>query len=119
VSGYGALCTRRIWSCWNGSRGVTKKIRGLEHLFCEDRLRQLGLLSLEKRRLWEDLIAAFQYLKGTYREDGDNLFSKACCDRTRSNGFKLREGRFRLDIRNTFFLQWGWCNTGMDCPERW
>jgi len=69
----------------------------------EESLRELGWFSLEKRRFWGDLTAAFQYLKGTYRKDGENLFSEVCCDRTRSDGFKPKEGRFRLDIRKNFF----------------
>ena len=56
-------------------------IRGLEHLSQEERLRDLGLFSLEKRRLQGDLITDFQQLKGAYRKDGDKRFSRACCDR--------------------------------------
>ncbi|GAB0182190.1 hypothetical protein GRJ2_000684300 [Grus japonensis] len=56
-------------------RRAMQMIRGLEHLSYEDRLRELGLFSLEKRRLQADLIAAFQYLKGAYKKAGEGLFT--------------------------------------------
>ena len=80
-------------------------IRGLKHLSCEERLRELGLFSLEKRRLWGDPTVAFQYLKEAYKQEGEQLFTRVNSDRTRRNGLKLRQGRLRLDIRRKFFTQ--------------
>ena len=48
---------------------------------------------------------AFQYLKGVYKQEGERLFTRVDSDRTRGNGFKLGQGRFRLDIRRKFFTQ--------------
>ena len=52
-----------------------------------------------EEKAWGGLIVAFQYLKGAYRKAGVELFIRAGSDRTRGNGFNLKEGRFRLDIR--------------------
>jgi len=83
----------------------TKMIRGMEHLSCKEKLRELGLFSPEKKRLQRDLIVGFQYLKGAYKKEEDKLFSRACCDRTRGNRLKLEDGRFSLDIRKKFFMK--------------
>ena len=64
-------------------RRVTKMIRKLEQLSYEERLKKLSFFSLEKRRLWGDLIVAFQYLKGTYKQEGKGLFMRVDSDRTR------------------------------------
>lgn len=64
--------------------------KDLEHLFYEDRLRNLEMLSLEKRRLWEDLRSAFQYLKEAYQKAGEGLFMEACSDGTTETVLKWK-----------------------------
>jgi len=80
-------------------------IRGMEPLPYKDRA--LGLFSLEKRRLWEDFIAALQNFKGAYGKAGEGLSLRAGRDRMRGKGFKLEEGGFRLDTGRKSLL-WEW-----------
>jgi len=66
----------------------------------------LGETFIELKHHFQMLVPVFtgtSHMKGAYKKTGEGLFTRACSDGTRSNSFKLKEGRFRLDIRKKFF----------------
>jgi len=91
---YGASRTRKTQSLWSGSRGGLQRwSEGWRTYSIKTGLESV-VYSVWRGGLWDDLIAAFQYLKGTCVS-----FSQSDSERTRGNGFKLKEEKFRLDVR--------------------
>jgi len=91
-------CLERI------QRRATKLVKGFSKLTYEDRLKKLGIYSLEKRRLHGDLIEAYKILTGKERVDKDKFFTPplnahALCGHT----WKLFKPRCKSTIRRSFF----------------
>ncbi|PKU47477.1 hypothetical protein llap_2217 [Limosa lapponica baueri] len=86
-----------------------KMIRGVERLSCKDKLRELDLFSLERRRLRGDLIEAFQSLKRAYKKDGVELFTRASSDGTKDFQLQLNIV-YNLRNDNRRFVQGAFTN---------
>ena len=96
---------------------ATRMGRGVEHLPYEERLRGLGLFSLEKRRLRRDLTSAYRYLMGGSRVDGASSFRWCPETELRGNGHTLEHRKFHANMRK-YVLPVRVSDSGPGCPER-
>ena len=103
IQAWGPQCKKDVELLMWLQRRAMKMLGRLEHLSYEERLRELGLFSPDKRRLQGDLTAAFQNLRGAYKQDEEQLFIRLCSNRIKGYGFKLKEGRLRLHVRQKLF----------------
>lgn len=88
---------------WCFKARTTKLVKGLRNRCCDEQLRELRLFSVEKRRLSQDLIDLYSTLKRDQSEVEIDFFSQAESGRTKGNGLKLHQERFRLHIMKNFF----------------
>ena len=103
ASSSGAPSTRRTWSCWSGARGGPSNDPRAGARLLWRKPGRVGAVQPGEEKAVGRPYCALPVSEGACRQDGENLFRRACCDRTRNSGFKLSECRFRLDIRNKFF----------------
>ena len=86
-------------------RRFMRILPGLGGMPYEDRLRELGLFSLERRRMRGDLIEVYKMLRGIHRVDSERLFPRAGMVATRGHRFRVLGSRYRGDVRGKFFTQ--------------
>jgi len=99
-------------------RRATKLVKGMGSKCYEERLRELRWFCLEKRRLRENLIALYNYLKGGCSEADVGLFFQLTNNGTRGNGLKLCQGGLDWELGKISLLR-EWSDIATGCPGKW
>ena len=85
-------------------RRATKLIPELKYLEYPERLRRLGLTTLEERRVRGDMIQTYKFI--SRKEDIDpSVFFQMAVPRPGANSKKIFRQRTRLNVRKKFFSQ--------------
>ena len=80
-------------------RKATRLIPGLARLSYEERLKETRLYTLERRRLWGDMIEMFKIMKGKDKISADELFNRLDSDRTRGRSLRVKKRRVKTVVR--------------------
>lgn len=112
----GAPNIRKTWNSWSKARGGHKIGKRIGAPALQRQAEEAGAVQPGEEKVYGDLTATFQYLKGACRGGGDGCFIRNCSDRARAGGFKLRVGLNETSGRNS--LLWGWWGTGTGCLEK-
>ena len=102
-SSSGALSTGQTWTCWSRAGEGNKNGQRAGAPLLGGKAEKVGAVQPGEEKGPGRSYCSLPVPEMACKKAGEGLFTRACSDKTRGNGFKLKGGRFRLDIRKKFF----------------